>query len=719
MPELFSRLAISAGSTVCLLTTAVSSQSLEQASYPLEEIVVTSQLRITTLDDINSSITVLDAEFIESVTVQHFEELSQFVPNLNWSGEGARARYFQIRGIGELEQYEGAPNASVGFIVDDIDFSAIGGVATLFDVQQVEVLRGPQGTRYGANALAGLIYMRTNDPGDEFEAYSEVTVGNDDTLAIGGAVGGPVSGSNGTLSYRIAAQQYESNGFRDNVFLNRDDTYGRDELSTRAKLRWVPNDSWQVDLTGLYVDLDNGYDAWAIDNGLTVYSDKPGKDAQQSTAAALRVTSQAAETFTFVSITSAASSDILFSFDADWGNDIFWAPIVYDFTQVSKRKRDTLNQELRLVSTPEGALFGGRLDWLAGLYALSLEEKINRVDQGIYADGVFCTPCLLDTTVDSDYEATSLALFGELGIALNTRANLTLGLRWERRSAEYTDTGGNLFDPTDDMIGGELALDFQWSDQTRIYARIARGYKAGGFNLSFAGTDFSATGLNVRADQIEFDPEFLWNYELGIRASSIERGITVDLNLFWQDREDAQIRIPIQLLANDPTTFIFFTDNAADARNIGLEATLQWQISNRIELSSSIGLLDTEIETFAAQLGLEGRDLPHAPGYTFALSGQYQHPKGWFVRADLTGKDRFYYDVSHDERSAAYALTDLRVGRVWQRWSVDFWVRNVFDKRYTVRGFFFGNEPPDFPPTRYTRLGDPRHFGASITYKIQ
>ncbi len=718
MPEFRPCFATLAACIAILLTTATFGQASEQADL-LEEIIVTSQLRTTTLGDISSSITVLDEEFINAVTVQHFEELSQFVPNLNWSGEGSRARYFQIRGIGELEQYEGAPNASVGFIVDDIDFSAIGGIATLFDIRQVEVLRGPQGTRYGANALAGLIYMRSNDPDNNFDASGEVTIGNDDTLAIGGAVGGPVARSNGKLSYRIAVQQYQSNGFRDNAFLNRNDTYGRDELSTRAKLRWVPNDHWQVDLTGLYVDLDNGYDAWSIDNGLTVYSDKPGKDAQESTAGALRVTSSTADAFTFISITGAASSDILFSFDADWGNDTFWAPVVYDFTQESRRKRDTFNQELRLVSTPEGALFGGRVDWLTGIYALTLRESINRVDQGIYADGVFCTPCLLDTTVDSDYEATSIAFFGELDIPLGAATNLTLGLRWERRSAEYTDTDGNLFDPTDNMVGGELALNHEWSDQTRLYARIARGYKAGGFNLGFAGTDFSTAGLNVTAGQIEFDPEFLWNYELGIRASSVNKEITVDFNLFWQEREDAQIRIPIQLVANDPTTFIFFTDNAAAARNIGLEATLLWQFSDRIELSSSIGLLDTEIAIFTAQPGLEGRDLPHAPGYTFALSGQYQHPQGWFVRADLTGKDRFFYDVSHDERSKAYALTDLRAGREWQHWSVDVWVRNVFDQRYTVRGFFFGNEPPDFPPTRYTRLGDPRHFGVTITYKIQ
>ena len=160
----------------------------------IEEITVTSQLREATLVDVPSSVTALDAATIEAAGLQHFEELTQLVPNLNWSGEGARARYFQLRGTGELEQYEGAPNPSVGFIIDDIDFSGLGGAATLFDAERIEVLRGPQGTRYGANALAGLVYYQSVAPGFEPEAWMEATGGNADTLGVGGAAGGRDAG---------------------------------------------------------------------------------------------------------------------------------------------------------------------------------------------------------------------------------------------------------------------------------------------------------------------------------------------------------------------------------------------------------------------------------------------------------------------------------------------------------------------------------------------
>src|SRR5262245_23207587 len=131
---------------------------------PLEEIVVTADFRESRLAELPLSVSVLDKAELEATTQQHFEEVIRRVPNLNLSGEGSRARYFQLRGVGELEQYDGAPNPSIGFIVDDIDFSGLGSIGTLFDIDRVEVLRGPQGTRYGANALGGLIYMRSEAP---------------------------------------------------------------------------------------------------------------------------------------------------------------------------------------------------------------------------------------------------------------------------------------------------------------------------------------------------------------------------------------------------------------------------------------------------------------------------------------------------------------------------------------------------------------------------
>jgi iron complex outermembrane receptor protein len=154
-------------------------------SVVLEEVVVTATLREQSLLDAPVSITVLNERTLQDAGRQHFEDVLAAVPNLNWAGGTSRPRFFQIRGIGEREQYEGAPNPSVGFLIDDIDFSGIGMPATLFDLERIEVLRGPQGMRYGANALAGLIVMRSQDPADELGFATEASYGEYASESVG------------------------------------------------------------------------------------------------------------------------------------------------------------------------------------------------------------------------------------------------------------------------------------------------------------------------------------------------------------------------------------------------------------------------------------------------------------------------------------------------------------------------------------------------------
>src|SRR5210317_1605730 len=182
---------------------------LATADDAIDEIVVTADFRERPAQEMATSVTVLSGDFIREAAQQHFEELVNTVPNLNWSGDGHRARYFQIRGIGELEQYEGAPNPSVGFLIDDIDFSGIGTVATLFDMESVEVLRGPQGSRYGANALAGLIYMQSAAPTPEWSGQLRLSAADDDAFSAGLAVGGPL-GAGDELLFRASAHRHES-----------------------------------------------------------------------------------------------------------------------------------------------------------------------------------------------------------------------------------------------------------------------------------------------------------------------------------------------------------------------------------------------------------------------------------------------------------------------------------------------------------------------------
>ena len=667
-------------------STAVSAQAID-------EIVVTADFRGRALSDLPASVTVFDADELEQRAAQHFEELVNAVPNLNWSGDGHRARYFQIRGAGELEQYQGAPNPSVGFLIDDIDFSGIGSIATLFDMQQVEVLRGPQGTRYGANALAGLIYMQSTLPTADWAGRVQLMAGDDNAKSVGIAFGGALN-EDDSLMFRMSLQQYQSDGFRDNTFLDQTDTNGRDEATVRGRLRWLPAEDWQIDFAVLFADADNGYDAFALDNSYTVLSDKPGKDAQQSSGASLKAQYDGWDDVVITSITALANSDIEFSFDADWGNVDSWLPVTYDYISISDRKRRTLSQEIRIT--------GAR--WLVGIYAMRLDDELDTFNWGDYYDPFYDFADSLNATFASKYSATNLAAFGQYEFELSETTRLSVGLRVERRSTQYDDTDGLIENPSESMWGGELSLSHDHSESVTSFVTLSRGYKAGGFNL----------GL-VPDDRREFGAEQMWNLEAGVKSSWLDQNLQVNASLFYNRRNDQQVRTSFQLDPGDPASFVFFTDNAAEGETMGLEAELRWFPNEAWELYATLGLLDAMFDKFETpQVNLDGRAQAHAPDYSYAVGGRYTHPTGLFVRVDVMARDAFFYDVSHDQKSQSYQLANARIGYDAESWSVQLWARNLFDKDYAVRGFFFGNEPPDFPATLYTRFGDPRQVGVTL-----
>jgi len=661
----------------------------------IEEIIVTADFRERVASELPASITIFDSDEIEGMAVQHFEELVNAVPNLNWSGDGHRARYFQMRGVGELEQYQGAPNPSVGFLIDDIDFSGIGTVATLFDMQHIEVLRGPQGTRYGANALAGLIYMRSADPTAEFDGRAEVTAGDDGMLAGGFAVGGGLN-ANDSVMGRLSVHYHESNGFRENSYLNRDDTNGRDETTVRGRLKWSAGEAWDFNLAAVYADVDNGYDAWTIDNSSTVLSDKPGKDAQESVGASLRAEYSGFADAMLTSITSFADSDIEFSYDADWGNDDSWAPVLYDYISISDRKRKTLSQEFRFIADT----------WLVGVYALKLEDEISTFNWGEYYDPGYDFADSLNDLFISDYEATNLAVFGQVDQDIGQSSRLTFGMRLERRTTDYTDSMGLGTGPSESMWGGELAFSHDHSGAVMSFVSLSKGYKAGGFNL----------GPAVPDEYREYVGEDLWNLEAGIKASLLDRTLQLNASIFANRRDDQQVRTSFQLNPGDPTSFGIVTINVEEGETLGVEADLRWLPTENWMLYGTVGLLDTEFGNVTALslAHLSGRAQAHAPDYTLAFGGSYEHPSGFFVRVDVSARDEFYFDVSHDEKSSSYELVNARVGYQADTWSATLWARNLFDENYAVRGFYFGNEPPDFPNNLYTRSGDPRQVGITF-----
>jgi outer membrane receptor protein involved in Fe transport len=678
-----------------LTATGLSGAANAQPEQPIiEEIIVQGEFRAPSLGKTPASVSVIQPGDLRQTMVNHLEEVLGWVPNVNFASGGSRARFIQIRGIGERGQFAEPLNSSVGLLVDGVDLSGIGTVAGLYDVAQVEVLRGPQGTLHGANALAGLVNISTRDPEDTPGARIQVDAANFDALGIGGAVTGPIGTE---TAFRLSGRYYRDDGFMDNRFLDKDDTDNHEELTLRGKLQWAPSERFESTLAVSHIDVDNGYDAFSLDNDRNTRSDEPGEDSQQTSYASLISVWRPSEGFFVQNTIGWATSDIDYGYDEDWTFAGF-DPIGYTSTDRYERERDTFSLDLRAVS--EQRLWNDRLDWVAGVYLLQQDVDLTR------------TYTFLPGPFSSAFEIDRVAVYGELTAHLNDRLRLTGGLRFEQHESSYRDSEGVRFGPEDDLVGGRIVLESDLSDQTLAYFAVTRGYRAGGFNTS--GT--------LDTDLREFDPESLWNYELGIKGQWLDDRLSLRAAAFLMDRRDMQVATSLtRVRADNSAEFIDFVGNAAEGRNAGIELEGTWYVTDQLQLFGSVGLLDTELEDYTNGNGdnLDGREQAQAPEYTFYVGAEYQFLSDWFARVELEGKDSYFVSDSHTERAPSYELVNATVGYENERWGVRLWARNLTDEEYVVRGFFFGNDPRDGYTARgFNQLGEPRRVGltASINF---
>lgn len=657
----------------------------------IEEVVVTGDLREAELLRTPASVTVVDAEVIAARGATHLEDVLNVAPNVNAASGASRARFFQVRGIGERGQFAEPIDPSVGVIVDDVDLSGAAGAATLFDMQQVEIFRGPQSGRYGANAHAGLIVLRSNAPTDTAEGYLNLEAGEFDSRRLGAALSGPIAGD--TLTGRVAVQVNESDGYIDNIFLGRP-TGDRDETALRTRLRWQASDALTADFTYTRVEIDNGYDHFSFESNRDTRSDSPGQDDQDADLVSLRLSWDGPGRDAEV-IAAHSNSRIDYGYDEDW-SFVGLHPFEYSSTDRYLRNRDTLTLEARVRSDEDGRVLGERGDWLAGVYFHEREVDLTRLYT--FLPGPF----------SSSYETRRLAAFGELGYDLRDDLRIVGGMRFELRDDRYDDSNGVSFNPDDDLWGGRLGLEWDLGGDLLAFVTTARGYKAGGFN----------TDGTLDADLREFDSESVWNHEIGLKGRFVDGALGARVALFWMDREDQQVATSIVRVRPDGSSeFIDFIGNAAEGTNRGMEIEFDWIATEQLTLSGSLGLLGTELENFVNSAGddLSGRDQAHAPRYQFHLAADWAGPRGLFARLETEGRDDFYWSDSHAERNSAYELVHARVGWRGERLEVSVFGRNLTDEDYGVRGFGgFGNDPRNgYLTQEYVQLGEPRIVGVS------
>jgi len=668
------------------------SKTVEQAT---EVITVNGDFRTSSLQKTASSLSVIASDEISARNAQNLEEIIARAPNINFSSGTQRARYYQIRGIGERSQFKEPINPSVGLVIDGIDFSSIGSIASTFDVEQVEVYRGPQGTRFGANAMAGMINITSSAPTDTFEGKVKLSAGNYDSYSAGLVLSGPATEK---VNYRIAVEQFSSDGFIENDFLNRDDTNNRDELTLRGKLAIKASNDLTIDLTAFVADFDNGYDAFSLANTRHTLSDQPGFDRQDTKALAAKFTYRGFNDFTVESIISYADSALDYGYDEDWAYVGIRPGWEYSSEDHYFRDKSSSTLELRAVSELGGEIFNNTTAWITGLYFK--QEKEDLLRQYTY----------LPSDFTSSFDTDNIAAFVQFDTQLNHKLSLTTGLRVERRNSDYADAEQLSFDPSDTMVGGKVVLSFQMDDNNLFYGSVNRGYKAGGAN----------TDGSLPANLREFTPEYLWNYELGYKVSLLDNQAYVRSAIFYMDRDDMQVRTSyLEERQDGSTDFVSYLGNAATGSNLGLELEAGWQITPKLEIYGALGLLDTEYKGFIAADGSDksGDEQAHAPSYQFNLGLNYQLSDHLLVNISVDGKDEFLFSDTHQEKSESIEVVNMSISYVKDDWQVKLWARNLFDETYATRGFYFGNDPRDeYTAKAYYQLAEPAVFGATFDY---
>lgn len=679
-----------------LLNTA--SYAQQQSDKQVERIAVYGALNTTPLNEMASSIDVISMLDIEQRHAQHLDEILNKAANVNFATGASRGRFVQIRGIGERSQFVDPVNPSVGYLVDGINYSGMLAGASTFDIAQIEIFKGPNSARFGADGLAGMINVLSTPARAETSGDVQLGLANYNSWYAGAALGGSLSEG---LNYRASVHQNTSDGFVTNSWLGREDTNNQDELTARVKLDWQATADLNINTVFHWIDVDNGYDAFSIDRNRTTLSDEPGFDRQQSKALALTANYQGLSWADLQVQATYLQADLAYGFDEDW-TYVGIAPD-WEYSSTDYYFRDKQDASLQVKFSSKSSV---QNDWVVGMYYADKDEALAR--DYSWDDALFI----------SQVNRRDSAIFAQYKHIISATQWLTASARLASQQFDYSDTLGiaGQFDNND--WGAELSYQQQANANTVMYFSVLRSYKMGGVNasaLSKANDEGLEAFRQIIIDNREFGAESLIGSEFGIKGANQDGSLLLDFAVFYQWRDDVQYKNSIVI----DQSFVDFYNNAASGRNYGAEANLRAIVSPAVDVFVNIGWLKTEIEGITRQDGstIDEREQAHAPTYQVnaGLNWQLSDNLSWLLEVD--SKDDFYYSFSHDQRSDQHLIVHSSASYQLGDWQFSVYARNIFDQQYANRGFYFGNDPRDeYAPHTYEQYGEPRRIGISANY---
>jgi TonB-dependent siderophore receptor len=682
-----------------LKQTASAEADANASSMVLDPITVTGELQERTLQDSQTSVSVIPGETLDESSDIRLYDVIERTPNVN-SVFGEKG--FAIRGISQ-NGFGGGGGRLVNVNVDGASLptaqSTFFGPYSTWDLDQVEVLRGPQSTQQGRNALAGAIKIRSADPIFEREVKLRTDVATFDSYRVAVAVNTPLIPN--TLAGRLAFDRYSSDGWVENPTRDEEDYDGRDLTLARGKLLFEPNDALRTVLSYSYTDNSGGEDVVAFEQfpeDRFNFSDEQAREGSIHRIATLNIDYTLSERWAVSSETTYYVHDYERLEDADNSP-----------TPGNRLRRETddnsLTQELLLRFDNEDNLRG-----VIGVYYTRIDST---QDTSAILPGTILDPALAGATIttrfDDDTDTENVALFGEIDYGFFERWTLTVGARYDRETEESIDRSSRAIDPpvidlpsiepvdtdtTFDAFLPKLGITYDWTNDFSTGFTVQRGYRAGGAQRNL-----------VTGELNEFDPEFTWNYELALRSNWLNQRLTVNANVFYTDWTDQQVSVfgPSGIILDTNTV------NAGESELYGFEIDVQARLTNNLDTFAALGFVHTEFTDFVSGTeDFSGNEFEFAPNVTATFGSSYFFPHDWVLHADVSYTDEQFTDNANrqalevDDRF----LVNARFGYEGDTWSAYVYSRNLFDQNYVTQ---FADEERSL-----TRTGEPRIIGLQV-----
>lgn len=617
------------------------------ATNYLEDVTVTAERRETDLQKTPISISTFSSQEIEELNIEHMPDLALRVPGLTMANSSNfTAPDIYLRGVGTRDFTVGA-DLSIGFYIDDVYIGRSGNVfVDMFDLERIEILKGPQGTLWGRNAVAGAIHAITSKPDNTLKAKQKVEYGSFDLLHLSGTVSGPLIDN--TLLGKVSYSVRDRDGFTDNSF---DNTSSNDaeNISGRGSFWFLPNEN--IDFL---LSLDYSKDrpqAIALKNKSIVGNAAMLGHLEPSGPFNVNQNSNTREHRDTYGISGKLTWDIdqvsLVSISAFRG---YRLNAVDDTDATSFTLAETPHQTDQTQFTQEIRLSNkesGRLNWLLGSYFFHEEiEDAFTIDSSDFAL-LFGAGDFVSTNFSS-LTANSYSIFSQLSYALTERFSATLGGRYTYEEKDFGtrregaisagDPGFSLTHLDEDWnaFTPKIGLEFQQSSQLFWYASVSRGFRSGGFNA-----------LQARVQEA-FNPEFLIAYELGLKSNWFKKKLQTNLATFYYDHKDLQVTT----VTGPVGAPIVKTENAAKSREWGVEASFLALPAQGFEINTSFAFLDAEYtEYISGTNDFSGNSINHSPAFSSYFGVQYSLPLRTFGFLTFGMEHQFQSKVYFTEKN--------------------------------------------------------------------